>query len=185
MSGLSVFEQAMLDGLMRDHQGLIEAGDQFVDIYLSYFEYAFKQCPHVIREPAVRLLREEAGRRASEETRKTILAMADWIESAEIETKKPPPAPPIPPPPPPPRPALHFSSMKPGEQYLVLQTFTDFDGQLIEAGRTLTFKEYNFFPYDGGYTVFFEETIVRLAEISTANDEVLNALDSYLRRTAH
>ncbi len=182
MSELPAFEQAMLDGLMRDHQGLLEAADEFVEIYLGYFEYAFKQCPHVIREPAVRLLREEAGRRASEETRNKILAMADCIESAEIETKKPPPPPAAPPPS---RPSLHFSRMKPGEQYRVLQSFTDFDGQLIEAGRTLTFNEYNYFPYDGGYTVFFEETIVRLAEISTENREVLKALDSYLRRTAH
>lgn len=185
MSGeLSAYEQAMLDGVERDYQGLLEAGDEFVDSYLSYFQYAFDHCGEPVREPAVRLLREAAGRRAGEQARQQILAMAAHLETAPAPVRRPPPQPTAAPVPQPAPTGLTFSAMRAGERYRVARTFTDFDGQVLEQGRVLTFSSYTFFPYDGGYTAYFDEGVVRLAEISTGNREVLKALDSYLERLA-
>lgn len=179
---LSVYEQAMLEGVERDYQGLLEAGDEFVETYLSYFKYAFDYCGEPVREPAVRMLREAAGRRTNDQARQQILAMAAHLETAPAPARRPPPQPSAAPAPPPEKRRLSFYDMRAGERYRVARTFTDFDGQVLEQGRVLTFRSYDYFPYDGGYTVFFEECVVRLAEISTANLEVLRALDSYLER---
>lgn len=172
----------MLDGVERDFQGLLEAGDEFVEIYLSYFQYAFDHCGEPVREPAVRMLREAAGRRANEQARQRILDTAAHLETAPAPARRPPPRPSAAPEPPPEKPPLTFSAMRAGERYRVARTFTDFDGQVLEQGRVLTFQSYSFFPYDGGYTACFDESVVRLAEISVNNCEVLRALDSYLER---
>lgn len=90
--------------------------------------------------------------------------------------------------PPPPRPAprpqdrLHFADMKPGERYRVKQTFTDFDGQVLEAGTLLTFRSYTLFHYDGGYTVYFDEAVIRLAEVDYATAPILKHLREFLER---
>ncbi|MBK7650033.1 MAG: DUF3601 domain-containing protein [Flammeovirgaceae bacterium] len=39
-----------------------------------------------------------------------------------------------------------------GQKIKVIKGFIDFDHDKIEAGRILTFNEYSYFPYDGGYT---------------------------------
>lgn len=49
----------------------------------------------------------------------------------------------------------------------------------IEAGRILTFNEYSYFPYDGGYTFQFEDGTIRLAEIDAENERVLNNFSEY------
>lgn len=69
--------------------------------------------------------------------------------------------------------------MKPGGRYRVRRPFTDFDGQQVEGGRTLTFRSYRYFPYDGGYTLEFEEGVIRLAQIAPDNAAVLESFPLY------
>jgi len=61
--------------------------------------------------------------------------------------------------------------LKPGERIRVKTTFTDFDGDEVAAGTVLTFRDRNYFPYDGGHTWMFAERTIRLAEI--ANQEAI------------
>ncbi len=66
-----------------------------------------------------------------------------------------------------------------GQKIKVIKGFIDFDHDKIEAGRILTFNEYSYFPYDGGYTFQFEEGTIRLAEIDAENERVLNNFSEY------
>jgi hypothetical protein len=57
-----------------------------------------------------------------------------------------------------------------GQMIRVIKSFNDFDGNKIEVNSVWTFREYSYFPYDGGYTYHFEEGIIRMAEISNGED---------------
>ncbi len=74
---------------------------------------------------------------------------------------------------------MSLSDLKAGQRIKVTQEFLDFDGQKIAVDSQWTFREYNYFPYDGGYTFYFEEGVIRLAEIDDANNAVLNSFSSY------
>jgi Domain of unknown function (DUF3601) len=74
---------------------------------------------------------------------------------------------------------MRLSELKAGQQIKVTQAFLDFDGQKIAVDSQWTFREYNYFPYDGGYTFYFEKGIIRLAEIDDMNSLVLNSFASY------
>jgi Domain of unknown function (DUF3601) len=74
---------------------------------------------------------------------------------------------------------MSLSDLKAGQRTKVTQEFLDFDGQKIAVDSQWTFREYNYFPYDGGYTFYFEEGVIRLAEIDDANNAVLNSFSSY------
>lgn len=73
----------------------------------------------------------------------------------------------------------YLSELVKGQKVKVIKEFLDFDKYKIEAGRILTFKEYNYFVHDGGYTFSFEETVIRLAEIDGGNERVLNSFSEY------
>lgn len=60
-----------------------------------------------------------------------------------------------------------------GQQIKITQTFKDFDNYDVNKGSTWTFRSYNYFPYDGGYTFMFEEGTIRLAEIKDSNLDVI------------
>jgi hypothetical protein len=66
-----------------------------------------------------------------------------------------------------------------GQRIRVTQEFLDFDGDKIEVGTSWTFKEFTYFPYDGGYTFYFEEGGIRLAEIEENNRAVLGSFSSF------
>lgn len=126
------------------------------------------------RFPALKMLESAAAHRANPETRQLILDLAARVRDFPYpEITGPPPPPPTLGPP------LHFSGMQPGQRFLVARSFIDFDNKPIEAGRTLTFRSYHFFPYDGGYTIYFDETVIRLAQINRSNHEVLCDLGLY------
>ncbi len=57
-----------------------------------------------------------------------------------------------------------------GQRIKVIKSFLDFDGQKIEVNSVWTYSEYSYFPYDGGYTFYFEEGVMRMAEISVGED---------------
>jgi hypothetical protein len=61
-----------------------------------------------------------------------------------------------------------------GEKIKVIKEFKDFDNQLIPIGSEWTFKKYTYFPYDGGYTFYFAEGVMRMAEISEEDYYVFN-----------
>ena len=60
-----------------------------------------------------------------------------------------------------------LSDLVQGDKIRVIKDFNDFDNQAIPIGSEWTFKKYTYFPYDGGYTFYFEEGAIRMAEISS------------------
>lgn len=179
-----IYIQALIDGLQRDYETLLTADASLMEAYLSYFWSAFEQGGEPLRQPAVDLLRQASAHFEEAALRDACLAMAERIASAPsgtpvfatltddapdaaIQAAMP---------------ALHFSMMRPGERYRIMNGFVDFDGQTLPEALELTFEDYHFFPYDGGYTVRFAERVVRLAEIRPGNDEILRNLGHYFQR---
>ncbi len=66
-----------------------------------------------------------------------------------------------------------------GDRIKVIKEFSDFDNQLIPVGSEWTFKNYTYFPYDGGYTFYFEEGVMRMAEISEPDYYVFSHAGEY------
>jgi hypothetical protein len=165
----------LLDNLRQEFERLLLAPDEDVPRYTATFIEAFEQGGSMVRFPAIKMLEASAKLRKSEEARRLILAAAEQIRQTPFpEIQGPPPAPP-----PPAGDPQSPGKMKPGQRYLVLQTFTDFDRQAVEAGRALTFSSYSYFPYDGGYTLYFEEGVIRLAEIDDGNRVILRDFPLY------
>jgi hypothetical protein len=44
----------------------------------------------------------------------------------------------------------------PGQKYILIKSFTDYDGRIHEAGETWIFKGTDFLPYEDGLTVKIE-----------------------------
>lgn len=61
----------------------------------------------------------------------------------------------------------------------VIKEFKDFDNQIIPVGSEWTFEKYDYFPYDGGYTFYFKEGTMRMAEISDADYYVFTHASEY------
>lgn len=74
---------------------------------------------------------------------------------------------------------MELTDLKAGQRIKVIQEFADFDGDVIPLNSQWTFKQYHYFPYDGGYTFDFNEGIIRLAEIDDANRQVLSQFNTY------
>ena len=66
----------------------------------------------------------------------------------------------------------------PGHQYQVIQSFTDFYGNIFERGEILRFRERHFLPYDGGHTIVFEERSLYLQE--EKNRDILEHFSEYI-----
>lgn len=159
---------------------MLRAGDDEMERYASYFWSAFENGGQGVRFPALKMLRAAAARRQNPAARRVIEEMANRIESAPYPEIPDPPPQPVPPRGDPQSPG----AMKPGHRYRVLRDFTDFDSQPVPAGRLLTFASYSYFPYDGGYTLCFEEGVIRLAEIDLANRDVLFNFPLYFTEAA-
>ena len=165
----------LLDNLRKEFEQLLRAPDEEVPRFVAKFVETFEQGGSMVRFPAIKMLEASAKLRKSEEGRRLILAAAEQIRQTPFpEMQGPPPAPP-----PPAGDPQSPGAMKPGQRYRVLQTFTDFDSQVVEAGRELTFSSYNYFPYDGGYTLYFGEGVIRLAQIDSENMVVLRDFPLY------
>ena len=63
-------------------------------------------------------------------------------------------------------------------RYRVCQDFTDFYHNRFIQGERLTFIEFHFLPYHGGYAVIFQERNLYLQEQENAN--ILECLADYL-----
>lgn len=63
-------------------------------------------------------------------------------------------------------------------RYNVCLDFTDFYHNQFVQGEILTFMEYHFLPYHGGYTLIFKERNLYLQEQENAN--ILDCLGDYL-----
>lgn len=141
-----------------------------------------------VRDRAYKALRESRQRSASEAVRQQIARALDEIEELARPVERAPASPsaaPNPqatdgPSPPSPRAAVTIETMVPGARYRIAQDFVDFDGTPFRAGTVLTFERYSYFPYDGGFTIAFAETGMRLAEIDPRSEPVLaNAGNAY------
>jgi hypothetical protein len=69
-------------------------------------------------------------------------------------------------------------SLEKSVRYKVRRDFTDFYNNQFTREEILTFIEYHFLPYHGGYTVIFKEKTLYLQE--EANADILNCLGDYL-----
>lgn len=140
---------------------------------------------HRVRDHAYKALRESRQRQRDESVLERIRSALDELEALArpaAETAAPAPeAEPAPAAvPPPPRESVTIDTMVAGARYRVVQDFRDFDGTPFRAGTVLTFLDYSYFAYDGGYTIRFAEAGMRLAEIAPDNEPVLaNAGNSY------
>jgi hypothetical protein len=72
----------------------------------------------------------------------------------------------------------NIHQLKKAAQYQVKRDFTDFYKNEFRQGELLTFIEYHFLPYHGGYTFAFEERHLYLQEQENAN--ILDSLGDYL-----
>jgi hypothetical protein len=68
---------------------------------------------------------------------------------------------------------MHISHLVEGDRIRIKTGFTDFDGKQWSQGQQLLFSEQSYFPYDGGYTLTFDQGIMRLAEIVEENALVI------------
>jgi hypothetical protein len=164
--------ESYLDNVARDAAFWI-GGVTDTPTFLSYLESACQL--ESVRPALVVLLRTLAaeGTRVEENAPAALLAMADRIERMP---RKPPP------PPPPPaarvRPSrVVLTHLIAGDRVLVRTSFRTFDGDVIEAGRTLTFLGYHFSPREDGYSLHFEEGGFRLSACNTDENAVLDNTD--------
>ena len=67
-------------------------------------------------------------------------------------------------------------------QYRIQRDFADFYHNQFTQGELLTFVEFHFLPYHGGYTVVFKERTLYLQE--EVNADILGSLGDYLRLEA-
>ena len=66
----------------------------------------------------------------------------------------------------------------PGWEYIVVQSFTDYYGNIFEVNQKLKFKGRHFLPYQGGHTIMFEECSLYLQE--DQNKNILDNFSSYI-----
>jgi Domain of unknown function (DUF3601) len=66
----------------------------------------------------------------------------------------------------------------PGIEYLVLKSFTDYQGNSFQRSELLHFKERHFLPYHGGHTIIFVERPLYLQE--DQNREILDHFSEYI-----
>lgn len=73
----------------------------------------------------------------------------------------------------------NLSDLVCGDRIKVIKEFKDFDNQEIPVDSEWTFQEYTYFPYDGGYTFYFQEGTMRMAEISEEDYYVFSHANEY------
>jgi hypothetical protein len=71
---------------------------------------------------------------------------------------------------------IHY--LKKASRYRVSRGFADFYNNQFTPGEILTFVEYHFLPYHGGYTIVFQERNLYLQEQENAH--ILDSLGDYL-----
>jgi hypothetical protein len=78
--------------------------------------------------------------------------------------------------------SMDIRDLKKDVQYRIQQDFADFHHNQFTQGELLTFVEFHFLLYHGGYTVFFRERTLYLQE--EVNADILSSLGDYLRPEA-
>jgi hypothetical protein len=79
-------------------------------------------------------------------------------------------------------PLAYHQQMTPGREYMIVQSFTDFDGALRSAGERWVFKGYDFLPYDDGLTLFTDPGPgVRLQWRRETQGEIIDRLAEFIR----
>lgn len=167
--------EAYLEGLARDAVGLRQADADNIASYLSYVESMARL--DSVRDAARVLLEAIAEEEADAERRALLHACASRIAALppSVRPAPTPPWPSVPPPAPPAWPEL--TRLAAGARVVVRTAFRDFDDTSVDAGRELTFVHYTHFPYDDGYTFYFENGVFRLSGNEPDNAEVLNNLE--------
>ena len=78
--------------------------------------------------------------------------------------------------------STHIRDLRKDVQYRIQRDFADFYHNQFTQGELLTFVEFHFLPYHGGYTVVFKERTLYLQE--EVNSDILGSLGDYLRLEA-
>ena len=61
---------------------------------------------------------------------------------------------------------MRVSALSKGDRIRIKKEFRDYDRQKFEVGQELDFLDRDYFPYDGGHTLNFVQTVMRLSEDS-------------------
>lgn len=81
-------------------------------------------------------------------------------------------------------PPAYHQQMTAGREYMIVRSFTDFDGAQRSAGERWVFKGYDFLPHDDGLTLFTDPGPgVRLQWRPEAQGDVIDNLGDYIRPT--
>ena len=126
-------------------------------------QVAFEGSPSLLQELAAAIV-DAAARQADPVAAMGLRHLAATMAGT-------PPAPPLPVIPPPP--VRGVAGMVPGHRYRVGRTFTDHVGQVVAAGRRMTFRTCEFFPHDDGHILRFDEGEVRLTGLVDDQADVL------------
>lgn len=81
--------------------------------------------------------------------------------------------------------ANDFQELVAGRTYRVVQSFTDYDGDLHPAGESWTYLSHNFVPYDDGLSLFVsldgaQEWQIRLCWRPDYQAHIIDSLGDYL-----
>ncbi len=161
--GQRLYHESMIDALVRDARGFAQASDDMLPAYISYTESAAKAAS--VRGAAVHMLTALAEQENDTARRRLIMDAA-----ARIAALPPPPAAA---PPEPRAPSLWLTDVPSSTRVRVRESFRDFDGTLMEAGREFTVLRWTYFPYDSGHTFYCDFGVFRLSDNVPENHEVL------------
>jgi len=79
-------------------------------------------------------------------------------------------------------PLAYHQQMVAGREYMIVKSFTDFDGAERSAGERWVFKGYDFLPYDDGLTLFTDPgPNVRLQWRRESQADIIDNLGDYIR----
>lgn len=75
--------------------------------------------------------------------------------------------------------AESYEHLKPGQQYRVATTLTDFDGTVWREGFVFRYQTYNYFPYDEGLTLYHDQGSIRLCGLLGEQRDVMHQLHRF------
>jgi len=73
-----------------------------------------------------------------------------------------------------------FEHLQPGREYVVLESFVDFDRIEHPVGERWVFEGHAFLPYDDGLTLMVTDRWIRLQWRDDAQGPIIDALDRYI-----
>jgi hypothetical protein len=170
---LDSFERGLLQSMENVARSLPDVPDDVVQSQLETFEMLAGTVGSYCWEPAARLLGQTAEGCVDQTRRDRILRVAealaaraadtDGSQAPKTELEAPGETLPRATPAPAVVPEFGVSEFFTGMTVRVARGFVDDDGRLATAGEVLHFRKGSYFHYDDGYTLTFQERVIRLS----------------------